>query len=359
MRITLIASTLCFTLSTQVHSIDWPSDTFSELDYGLYWFDGSNNYEKATSGQSNAYYDPASPTVIYIHGWQSESTEDEFRESFDWTHADAPDQIMSNAWWNAGYNIGILYWNQFADESEVKDAEAKIWTASGPKDMRYRLSDGSYEQLSGNDNVTDLLFDDLVGFMDGNFYGSEFRIVGHSLGSQVAIRLADELFVAADNGNISSNLVPDRVALLDPFFSNDGKDYLGGNWTGEESRWLVFDLIDEGMAFEAYRSSSTSSSVFVGDDNQALLDSVAFIELEPWYFWFWEQTEKHIAAAWHYFWSFEFAPPTIRRSSDEGASASTSTSRIIELMSSDQSLNQYSGQYTESPSDDVFEYQNR
>ena len=27
----------------------------------------------------------------------------------------------------------MLYWNQFADEGEVTDAEAKIWSASGPR----------------------------------------------------------------------------------------------------------------------------------------------------------------------------------------------------------------------------------
>jgi hypothetical protein len=38
----------------------------------------------------------------------------------------------------AGYNVGIMYWNQFADEDEVKDAEAKIWTATGTRAMRWK-----------------------------------------------------------------------------------------------------------------------------------------------------------------------------------------------------------------------------
>jgi len=56
-------------------------------------------------------------------------------------------------WINAGWNVGIFVWNQFSDETTgvsgawfgdgpppqgVLDAEAKIWTANGPRGMRWR-----------------------------------------------------------------------------------------------------------------------------------------------------------------------------------------------------------------------------
>ena len=50
--------------------------------------------------------------------------------------------------WKAdGWNVAIFYWNQMADEDEVKDAEAKIWSTNGPKGMRYRLNTVHMELL--------------------------------------------------------------------------------------------------------------------------------------------------------------------------------------------------------------------
>jgi hypothetical protein len=113
------------------------------------------------------------------------------------------------------------------------------------------------------------------------------------------------------------------------------------------------------VAIEVYRSSPATSTVFIGDENKALMNKTAFTELKPWYFSSWQLTEKHIAAVWHYFWSFEFSPPSIKSSSDQGASASVSTSRIKALMSSSKKLVHDLGAYSISPSDDRFKYVNK
>jgi hypothetical protein len=104
----------------------FPSSTFSSLDYGLYWFGDADNYQKAIPNQSNAYYSASKPTIIYIHGWQKGSSKALNRESFNRKDAGGPDLDLAYAWRQAGYNVGIMYWNQFADEDEVKDAEAKF-----------------------------------------------------------------------------------------------------------------------------------------------------------------------------------------------------------------------------------------
>ena len=122
----------------------FPNSVFDNLDYGLYWFGTGDNYEKAIPGQSNAYYNRYAPTIIYVHGWQNGSTPNRSRETWDASDTGGPDLDLADAWRQDGYNVGILYWNQFADESEVKDAEAKIWTATGPRSMRWRKSNGSY-----------------------------------------------------------------------------------------------------------------------------------------------------------------------------------------------------------------------
>ncbi len=337
---------------------DWPDSVFSELNYGLYWFGYGDNWEKAIPGQSNAYYNPDNKTLIYIHGWQPGTVTTKARESFNSSAGGGPDLDLAAAWLSAGYNVGVLYWNQFADESEVKDAEAKIWASHGPQGMRWLKLNGTYESFATENNVTELLYNNLVDNLN-DFNADELRIAGHSLGNQLAISISDRLRSAVIAGNISPDLLPDRIALLDPFYSNGAKDFLSNDWTGERARWASERLISAGVAIEAYRSSSVTSTIFVGDANDSLMNQTAFIQLKPWYFNAWEQDKKHVAAVWHYLWSFMFNEPTIKDSDDLAASASTSTNRIKQLMASSYALEHDLGAYTKSPSDDRFKYVNK
>jgi len=90
--------------------------------------------------------------VIFAHGWQpwiSQSNPPDFVYDTNDGRTSGSDDTAT-AWINDGWNIGIFYWNQFADEpTDVRYAEAKIWTANGPKDMRWRKGGwfpGSYEE---------------------------------------------------------------------------------------------------------------------------------------------------------------------------------------------------------------------
>jgi len=334
------------------------SSVFNQLDYGLYWFGDNYNNKKAVNGQYNQYFNSSAPTVIYVHGWEKDTTKRMFREAFNYSASGAPDINFSQAWINDGWNVGVFYWNQLSDENEVKDAEAKIWTANGPKQMRWRRSDGSYK-YNGPDVSAAVLF--FLAYLDAmqNYTGSEIRIVGHSLGNQMAICLTQLLKEAKDNGQIDPNLLPDRVALLDPFYSNGGKDYLGGQWVGEVARGFVSGLIDDGVLFEVYRSSGASSTGFIGDTNPGLMNMTAFTELKPWYFGWFDLANKHISAVWHYFWSYSFSPPPIKNSYDNGASAITSDDRIEELMQSNKKLVHDQGAWTKTPGDDRMKYVNR
>ncbi|WP_369959678.1 hypothetical protein [Pseudomonas benzenivorans] len=330
----------------------FPDTTFNNLDYGLYWFGYGDSWQKAVPGHGNAYYSASKPTVIYVHGWQNGSTAKKNRETFNRLDAGGPDLDLAHAWLAAGYNVGILYWNQFADEGEVKDAEAKIWTASGPRAMRWRNASGAYSNGPAQ-SAGDLLFqsykDNLAGYS-----GSNIRLLGHSLGNQLAIVLTKKISDAVAAGTLNSKLLPKRVALLDPFYSNNAKSYLGNRWVGEVCRSYVSELKGKGVIFEAYRTSAVTSTVFVGDSNSGLMNMTAFTELKPWYFNAVQQTEKHNAAVWHYLWSFAFNPPPISGSSNQAASAKTSDSRIASLMNGTQKLVHDQGAYTKEPSDDNF-----
>ncbi len=335
----------------------FPDSVFQNLDHGLYWFGYDDSWEKAIPGQSNSYFSNSKPTVIYVHGWQNGSTQKKNRETFYRKDAGGPDLDLAHAWLAAGYNVGILYWNQFADEGEVKDAEAKIWTATGPRAMRWRNSSGAYSN-GPTKSVGDLLFDHYKANM-ASYTGNNIRILGHSLGNQVAIVLTKKISDAVTAGTLPSRLLPKRVALLDPFYSNQAKSYLGNRWVGEVCRSYVSELKTKGVIFEAYRTSAVASTIFVGDANTGLMKMTAFTELKTSYFGTGQQTEKHNAAVWHYLWSFSSNPPLITGTTRQAASAKTSDSRIAALMNGTKKLVHDRGTSTKEPSDDTFREANR
>lgn len=339
---------------------DVPDDIFdesyySELDYGLYWFGPDNAFEKASDDtvSGSDYYDVTKPTYIYIHGWQSDMVAELYRETFYDDDYGIPDVDFAEMWRDHGYNVGILYWNQFADEQEVKDAEAKIWSTESDVAMRWLDTDGEYHYGDVDVPIAELLQENYETYMSG-YEGDDIRIGGHSLGSQVAIRLTRLLQESAEAGDIADNLVPDRLTLLDAFFSNWSKDYLDGQWTGEASRDLVDEMIDYGTAIDSYRTSLVTSSIFVGDENTELHNKTAFCEQSTSYFDLTEQVEKHMAAAWLYLWSIDYDAPTVEDSDTLGVSAAADNDLVREWMNSDYQTDQKEGGDTKDPSDDTY-----
>ncbi|WP_346993387.1 hypothetical protein [Alteromonas gracilis] len=356
-RHTLLWTMLLTLFSFHVKAeITFPNSVYSSLDYGLYWFD-YNDAKKAIAGQSNPYYSSNKKTVIYIHGWQNGSVTNRTRETLNRNRVGGPNQDLAWYWLDRGYNVGILYWNQFADESEVKDAEAKIHATNGPRGMRWKSSNGSYSS-GPNQSVTQLLYTSLLNGLP-NFTGSELRIAGHSLGNQLALTISGKLNTAVNQGSLSGAYRPDRIALLDPFYSIGSKSYLNNQWTGERSKALVDTLKAKGIAIEAYRSSPVTSTFLAGDNNASLMNSIAFSELKPWNFNWWQVAEKHGAAVTHYFWSRAFSPLTLDRSSTQVPSASASNSVIKTWMNKNKGVIQDSGAWSATPADDDFKEKSR
>ncbi|WP_334015347.1 hypothetical protein [Alteromonas sp. S167] len=356
-QLTLLWAVLAIAFSMSAKAeITFPNSVYSSLDYGLYWFD-YNDAKKANKGQSNPYYSSNKKTVIYIHGWQNGSVTNRNRETLNRNRSGGPNQDLAWYWLDRGYNVGILYWNQFADEREVKDAEAKIHSANGPRNMRWKSSNGSYSS-GPNKSVTDLLYTALVDGMPG-FSGSELRVTGHSLGNQLALTISNKLNTAVNQGSLSGAYRPDRIALLDPFYSIGEKSYLNNKWTGERSKDIVDTLKAKGIAIEAYRSSPVTSTFLAGDNNASLMNSIAFSELKPWNFQFWQVAEKHGAAVTHYFWSRAFSPLTLDRSSTQVPSASSSASVIKTWMNKNKGVIQDSGAWSATPADDDFKEKSR
>ena len=46
--------------------------------------------------------------------------------------SDGADVNVANSWIEDGWNAGIFYWSQLADEDDVENAEVKIYTTGNP-----------------------------------------------------------------------------------------------------------------------------------------------------------------------------------------------------------------------------------
>lgn len=337
-----------------------------ELSYGLYWFGLSGSHQKFVPGEANPYFDPAQPTVIFVHGWQpfiSHTLPD-----FDFEGTDT-----AAGWINAGWNVGIFVWNQFSDETTgvtgswfgdgpppqgVLDAEAKIWTASGPQGMRWRdwddWVDGYSPAPAGTPSAGELFYQTYVEALPET-YTQTIRIAGHSLGNQMAVRLTKLVDDAIGRGDIPESLRPARVALLDPYWSPDSWDYLSGDTTGDRVRAYIDDLLSSDTLFEWYWSSTWTTPP-QGDDNDALKRMIFYAEMDPAYAT--ADLDKHMAPRHLYFWSHAFPGPDPCT-----GEACLGMTRVLSRMSNDQLASvmsaryywiQDGGQSTSTPGDDTY-----
>ncbi|ADL53841.1 Ig-like domain-containing protein [Clostridium cellulovorans] len=333
--------------------LSWDNLDWNELNYGIYWYGIGNKPYKFIPNETNPAFDPSKPTIIYIHGWQPNYSLIKHRESFYFYGENAAD-----SWIKAGWNVGVFYWNQFSDELSVEDAESKIWSPTARNSMRWRKSDGSYDVSSSiKKSSADLLYEEYVKALSG-YKGSSIRIVGHSLGSQMAIRLTKLISDNVDSGAIPPELLPSRVALLDPYFSNLGKEYLNYRWTGEVARECVSSFINnKNIPFELYKSSALTSGL-AGDDNDELKKMCAYTELKPLFHAPIQQVEKHYDGKYTYFCSYRVSSPAeyvgTTPTGNVAASARTDTQRIAEMMGKKYYWTQAADIFTEDVSDDTF-----
>ncbi len=342
----------------------WTFNTI-ELDYGLYWFGEDNKCEKYVSGRPNPYYDPSKPTIIYAHGWQMGSVERDYgRDNFIWYHdGNIIVDDISQDWRNEGWNTGLFLWNQFADEppeiAEPEKAEAKIWSVdNGYASMRYRVyypDTDTYDystMYSPTKPVSELFHDIYIDALSTNT-SENIRIAGHSLGNQVVTVFMKRLKDSYDAGLVSKNVMPNRLVLLDPYWSGGSKDYLDNlndGYTsvegdvGERCTWYVEELInyyddptnnlkDLTFVVTHYRTSNLSGymfGTFGGDKNEAMQDFTCYTRIHFDYLGgITNEADKHIFATRYYFSTLTLPPPPIANiGGGTGASASATNSDL-------------------------------
>ncbi len=340
-------------VSAQVISAQ-DAGNFQQLDVNLYWYGPNGQNQRAIAGQSNPYFSKTRPTIIYIHGWQPNSVTQLRRESFD-RLAVNDNADVARAWIDRGWNVGIFYWNQLADEGEVKDAEAKIYTVNSSQftnATRWRDSSGAYH-LGPALTVTQQFVNVYRSAMSG-YTGGEVRFAGHSLGAQLAITSASALWKQKNAGLLPANLVPARVALLDTAYLSGPHSWINNQWTGEVGRTLVRENRSEIM-YENYRTSGSTSNGFIGDTNQGLIDMTAFVEVKPWMYGAFDFTNKHNFAVGYYFDGMGYAAPRVQCTGQPVPSAAQSSAVLRTLSNNAVKYEQIDGKYSKSPGDDTWD----
>lgn len=386
-----------------------------DLDYGLYWYGKFGVCEKYFPNLKNAFYNPVSATVIFSHGLQtnSVSNDDPYgRKGFSFqmyyyledNFGGAKDlnglrKFTNHNWIDKGWNTGIVFWNQFADDA-LHAAEAKIWNlVDGPNGSSYKTMDevGTVYsniwdrnlQFKGQtvqvQSVGELLSLYVIDALKQNTSGN-IRMTGHSLGNQMITNISGRVN--------ASGIKINRIALLDPAWTDGTKSYLpkvtdkdmqvvlnhngakaldlgivGRNfYVTEYARVILFRILNDqwknGIVIERY--NSTILDLYLQpfmNPNQPLNQQIAVMDMKPWYYSATQLKEKHNSVRQHYFWSMESSSPiecVIQffnriKTGDIALSASTSDSKVREMMLGGKYWSQVEGRYTADPSDDWYE----
>ncbi|SGZ04857.1 Putative uncharacterized protein [Moritella viscosa] len=424
-------------LSTPAKELTWTFKT-TDVDYGLYWFKNSTDAVKYIPGREidKSYYAPENDTLIYAHGWQQESVVADYRregfnhfvnsETSGFSSGMTETMDLVSIWKDKSWNFGAFYWNQIADDDDNAKssvgaavpykAESKIWNTI---QMRYAVSPYSltgsarqdkpikpedvweYDRQDVNNPIKPMsvilaeILESALDEMDDN----EFRLAGHSLGSQMVHGAA---YILSENKN-SAALIPDRLALIDPYWAgaNVADDYWdehpakalvttatehrdtdreaalatglsgyynpgysGQPWNEEINRSIAEQLALDNVAIAFYDVSSTSdgfsgvSGVYYGGLNTPERDIAAISYLKtPWIHTneYKKLGQKHVNGRLWYLWQMAFDAKDI----SSGFSASTTTDSLIDLMNAKKTEKGRwiitAGQSTATPEDDVFE----
>lgn len=259
-----------------------------KLDHGM-----ARDHYNAT--QLKGFYDPSKPTIIFIHGWQLKQTAMKQRLDMCYqykTGANTQSPIYNTLQYWKGWNVGVVYWNQFADEANFEDVEAKIYSSTAHKAMRWAyLTPGNptVQYCSAADShclmprdahghvktAADLAVEAIQNAVSSVAPSQEFRIAGQSFGAQMAIATAYRL-------SQTTNLKPTRLVLMDPYFTVGSLQHLLPKRVVDYADDRVKAIESAGIPVSEYRTS-TVSTLPTGDANHWLMDHTAFMRLYPKY----------------------------------------------------------------------------
>ena len=163
-----------------------------------------------------------------------------------------------------GYNVGHFYWNQIAEENI--DGDPKIWSSDTSLGMRYYVSSSTGKRVQGDptlnptSSVSVLYAQAIVDALGKDFSGT-LQLAGHSMGGDLSLAVGENLLMMSERKEIGSNLIPQRITLLDPYLSTNkvkgridhrGGEDANGRTIAELCSEAVVKLAGNGVAIEGY-----------------------------------------------------------------------------------------------------------
>lgn len=301
--IAFLSLTLLSSLITYTHASSKCRDSYPyALDVGIYWAGESESgsgteivLEKscATAFRSDEefylskYFNPRRKTLIFVHGAQPHAVElgyDRTGMGVDWA-------VLVTPWVKLGWNVGFFHWTQFADEPirTFERAQAKIWDTRYFRGMEYTYApksnpnDVQVGKASVKRDVTEILVDELL----AHEIIGDTRIVGHSLGGQLAVRAMHYLRLSnTSQANERRRYIPKeatsmftRVELLDPVYSSLPQGFLVSHRYGmlipDVIGHYAADLEKDGVTLATYPSSPINECLKSSGVDTLLMKSAA------------------------------------------------------------------------------------
>lgn len=277
------------------------------LDVGLYFATdvGANAsivWTKYCIGASNITVD-ADKLMIFVHGLQDGAVESGYRYLQNENETDTLVRVAMAA----GWQVAVFEWTQIADRDiyrfELAMSSLYVSDYYIPMEYLHYNSEGTLQYSRVHLPHSDCIADDPV-FVNYNKHDAvvdmfvrnynalvaelpdawpvEIRIVGHSLGAQLA--LIGAYVIAATN----STRKPDRVALLDIVYTDGTKGFLAGDPfsadLADALRGRIKYLVEHGVAVEGYKSSGINECVFARDEESRLYKHaiMVIVRLHEW-----------------------------------------------------------------------------
>jgi hypothetical protein len=325
---------------------DWGLDYFDRLDTGIYWYTSESDIPT-----SDYTVKGDKPTVIFTHGLKQnegylreglslkQMTETQLAKN---NYDDYPyDPYFYNYYLELGYNVGIFYWNQLADDTPACDV--KIWSSDNVSyGMRYRKfssADDIKGTLTEIDDPTNpkssvaVLYGEAIKSALGNDFSGTLQLIGHSMGGQLTCAVSEYLCLQYDAGEIGENLLPDRVTLLDPYFTAVSKVTGTVDHTGESVKKITTAQLaaeatttihDHGIPIEAYGANKLVFQLYAQNIPGIALDEEEVNSITSqfekncvWVYikgigtYFSLLTGSHVIAEDYYFTTNNFEPTTV------------------------------------------------
>ena len=175
-------------------------------------------------------------------------------------------QKTSYLWARQGWNIGIFHYENFADDNE-ENITNKVYNSST---MTYINKDGETVTTAPDFNLTEAFIsaylkacsNDALAYSGGK-YIQEVRFIGNGVGASLAISVAEYLDYLYENGAVGVGYLPDRIDIIDPYFSNNGVatvvDFYSQTTIGSALAYnskAIVELADKGTVFTLTESDS-------------------------------------------------------------------------------------------------------